>query len=223
MEQSIDTSAPVVPVEDNKQKGGKGWIIATAIVSVVAICGIGFGIYGVMQGLQKDSQISDLEAKINDKDEAVTTIGIPETEAIMKDDTKKYIYIGEWGLKFKIPSELHQVEYKIRNARNNKDIGGIWSGMAGTSSLLVFGLLDENSYDDSDYKFSTYSPCTSAAIVRVPKSQGVSESAFSIGDYDFVFEGWQYPCVDVQGNSKPNQTGEIIRNALTNPDNYSAI
>ncbi|MBR2803407.1 hypothetical protein IKE19_02455 [Candidatus Saccharibacteria bacterium] len=70
MEQNVDASAPVMPVApvaENKQKGGNGLKITTAIACIVAICGIGFGVYGMMQSYEKDSQISDLKVEINDK------------------------------------------------------------------------------------------------------------------------------------------------------------
>ena len=56
-----DTTAAIPVIDNGKQKDGKGWKIATAIAFVVAVCGIGFGVYGMMQSSQKDSQISDLK------------------------------------------------------------------------------------------------------------------------------------------------------------------
>ena len=64
MEQNADTGVPVTPVVENKQKSGKGLKIATAIACIVAVCGIGFGVYGMLQSLQKDNQISDLQNQI---------------------------------------------------------------------------------------------------------------------------------------------------------------
>lgn len=46
------------------KSSGLGWKIATAAASVVAICGIGFGIYGMLQSSHKDNQISDLKVQI---------------------------------------------------------------------------------------------------------------------------------------------------------------
>lgn len=66
MEQNTDTGAPVTPMVENKQKGGNGLKIATAIACVVAVCGVGFGVYGMMQSLQKDKQVSDLKVQIED-------------------------------------------------------------------------------------------------------------------------------------------------------------
>ena len=65
MEQNADAETPVAPVMDNKQNSGNGLKIATAIACIVAACGIGFGIYGIMQNSQKDSQISELKARID--------------------------------------------------------------------------------------------------------------------------------------------------------------
>ena len=69
MEQNDSTGAPVGPVVDNKQKSGNGLKIATAIACFVAICGIGFGVYGMIQSLQKDNQIADLIARLEKYEE----------------------------------------------------------------------------------------------------------------------------------------------------------
>ena len=72
MEQNSDTSALIAPVaENNKQNGGSGLKITTAIACIVAVCGIGFGVYGMIQSSQKDNQISDLKGQINDLNEEV--------------------------------------------------------------------------------------------------------------------------------------------------------
>ena len=53
------------------------------IACVVAICGIGFGVYGMIQSSQKDNQISDLKVQIEDSNGKVTTL---ETEKIETTD-----------------------------------------------------------------------------------------------------------------------------------------
>ena len=80
MKQSIDAETPVV---DNQQKSGNGLKITTAIACVVAVCGVGFGVYGMMQSAQKDNQISDLKVQVKDPDGEVTTL---ETEKIETSD-----------------------------------------------------------------------------------------------------------------------------------------
>ncbi len=78
MEQNTPAAMPVI--DSGKQSNGKGLKIATAIASVVAVCGIGFGVYGMIQSSQKDSQISDLKVQIKEDDGTITTIETPEIE-----------------------------------------------------------------------------------------------------------------------------------------------
>ena len=81
MEQNATATMPVM--DSGKQASGKGWKIATAIVSVVAVCGIGFGVYGMLQSSQKDNQISDLKVQVEDSNGKITTL---ETEKIETSD-----------------------------------------------------------------------------------------------------------------------------------------
>ncbi|MBR3132105.1 hypothetical protein IKG33_01705 [Candidatus Saccharibacteria bacterium] len=69
MEQNATAAMPVM--DGGNQKSGNGLKIATVIASFVAVCGIGFGIYGMVQSSQKDSQISDLETQIKDLGESM--------------------------------------------------------------------------------------------------------------------------------------------------------
>lgn len=87
MEQNADAGISMTPVVDNKQKGGNGLKIATAIACIVAVCGIGFGIYGVMQVSDKDSQISNLKTQIEkletvekNEESTITDIDIDESD-----------------------------------------------------------------------------------------------------------------------------------------------
>ena len=64
MEQNADTGAQMTPAVDNRQKNGSGLKIATAIACVVAACGIGFGVYGIMQSAQRDNRITELETQL---------------------------------------------------------------------------------------------------------------------------------------------------------------
>ena len=59
MEQDATAAMPVI--DSGEKKDGKGWKIATVIASVVAVCGVGFGVYGMMQGTQEspDSAYKD--------------------------------------------------------------------------------------------------------------------------------------------------------------------
>ncbi len=82
MEHNSNTEAPMIPGVNDKQKSSNGPKIATTIACVVAICGIGFGIYGMMQSFQKDNLISDLKSQIASKaDESNNTNQNGETNS----------------------------------------------------------------------------------------------------------------------------------------------
>ena len=92
MEQNVEAGAPVAPVVENKQKSGNGLKIATVVACVVAICGIGFGVYGMIQSSQKDSQISDLKIQVESKDGTIAEL---ETDKTVIDNDMNTITITD--------------------------------------------------------------------------------------------------------------------------------
>ena len=120
MEQNLDTSAPIAPVvENNKQNSGNGLKIATAIACIVAVCGIGFGVYGVMQSSQKDNQISALNTEITGLKQSVeeleNTITDMSTNNTTPETNESDIVINDWKLRIKIPESISIVSYKLDN------------------------------------------------------------------------------------------------------------
>ena len=143
MEQNADTGASIAPVVDNKQKSGNVLKIVTAIACIVAVCGIGFGVHGIVQSTQKDGQISDLKVQIKEDDGTITTIKTPEIEntpnggttititdsTMINENTEDYIYVGEWGVKIKIPENLKGISYIYDNHSHlNLCVSGIANG-----------------------------------------------------------------------------------------------
>lgn len=89
MEQNMNTAMPAM--NTSQQGSNNGFKIATAIASVIAICGIGFGIFGMVQSAQKDNQISDLKIQIKNDDGTVTTI--EPDDIIVKEDAENVVII----------------------------------------------------------------------------------------------------------------------------------
>ena len=119
MEQNTDVTTPIVPVVDNKQKSGNGLKITTAIACIVAVCGIGFGVYGMMQSSQKDSQISALNSEITGLKQSIeeleNTITDMNTNNTTPETNKSNIVINDWKLKIKIPESISIVSYTLDN------------------------------------------------------------------------------------------------------------
>lgn len=67
MEQDATVTMPIT--DSGKQKDGKGWKIITAIACIVAVCGIGFGVYGMIDAnsikTAKDIEINNLTDQID--------------------------------------------------------------------------------------------------------------------------------------------------------------
>ena len=62
IEQNLTSPTPITNA--NNQKSDKGLKIVVAIACVLAVCGVAFGIFELLQNSKKDSQISDLKAKV---------------------------------------------------------------------------------------------------------------------------------------------------------------
>ena len=120
MEQNPVAGTPITPAVDNRQKSGNGLKITAVVASILAICGIGFGIYGIFASSQKDNQISDLKTQVEDSNDKIAsleaekdntaksseTTAVASESAIKNEKTEDYIYIGEWGVKIKVPESL---------------------------------------------------------------------------------------------------------------------
>ena len=84
MEQDTNTKKLT---EDSKQDSGNGLKIVTAIACIVAVCGVGVGVFGMIQSSQKDEQISDLKVQIEDSNGKVTTLETGKIETSDGDGT----------------------------------------------------------------------------------------------------------------------------------------
>ncbi len=63
---NTQVQTPVAPViNNNKQSNGVGLKIAIVMISIVAVCGIGLGAYGIVQSAQKDEIIKELQSQVD--------------------------------------------------------------------------------------------------------------------------------------------------------------
>ena len=113
---TFDNGPSVVDGKGNKKTG---WILAVVLLLIVAIGGVGFGVWTMMDGnAQKDalnSQISALKQQNNDLQEQIeemaaknNTTGSAGDNANMEGDTfasmeeSDFIVLDEWGVKIRI-------------------------------------------------------------------------------------------------------------------------
>ena len=78
----IETPIETLPNNNNKQNIFK---ITAVITAIIAICGISFGVYGIIQSSQKDTQISDLKSQIFELEKTISKYQISELEKKISD------------------------------------------------------------------------------------------------------------------------------------------
>ena len=233
MEQNTDVTTPVAPVVDNKQKSGNGLKIAAAIACVVAVCGVGFGAYGMIQSLQKDDQISDLKVQIKEKDVTVTTTETPEinttgngeTTVTITDSTKAsggpyiengYFYVPKWGAKFKLSDDLTNYGYAVDQDSQGDSYGDY---VVGLTALMK---KDYQNNPQVQYYHDVFS--CSVVTIRDANRNTSTDNAIEFGDKKFVIHDiWrEWNC----SNSEPYTSGYVptdevakeLTQILSNPE-----
>lgn len=233
MEQNADAGVPVMPMADDKKKGGNGLKIATVVACVVAVCGIGFGVYGMMQSAQKDSQISDLKVQIKEDDETVTTIETPEIETTTDGGTivtikdtatisggpyieNGYFYVPKWGVKFKLSDNLTNYGYAIDQDSQGDSYGDY---VVGLTALMKKDYLNN---PQAQYYHDVFS--CSVVTIRDANRNVAIDNAIEFGDKKFVIhDTWrEWDC----SNNEPYTSGYVstdevakeLTQILSNPE-----
>lgn len=213
-------SAPAMP--EAPKKKSNGMLIGLILCIVLAIGGIGFGVWMMMDGnTQKDSlnkQISDLRKQNNDLLKQIENGGTIDVDIVDSDvDTADYIYVGEWGVKIKIPDALSTVSYRF-------------SYESGYTSVAVWGV---DCSDGCQYfpDFANVNKNTSGmgSIARYPKGQEFSGGSaptlvFSDEAYDYYVYHIQAAYTVDNPSDEANwemDSVNIIDEMLSDSDSYS--
>ena len=183
---------------DNQQKSGKkGWQIATVIASILAICGIGFGIYGMLTSSQKDSQISDLKTQVEEKGKiAEAEVPVKETttanETTTIVDTAKansgpyiengYFYVPRWGAKYKLSDNLTNYGYAVDQENQGDSYGNYVVGLTAIS---------KNDYIDSP-QTTYYNDIFSCSVVTIRAMEDSKKSWQGNATPDVQFNGFNF-------------------------------
>lgn len=185
-------------------KNNSGLKIGLVLMTLIALCGIGFGVYTMMDSNKKTEQLNNqIEALKKQKDELQAKIdggaGESSSEGSSSSsvsETSNYIYIGEWGIKVKKPENWRELvkEYTFYND---------YPHAADTFSIV-------NNAD---------SPTAHASIIKISVPCKDANMGYSL-------------CFEIKGEAfvvsqlPPAETGKIsesFRAWVTNTENYSAI
>lgn len=216
-----------------KTKMSKKQIVGLVVLSLIALGGVLFGIYGMNS---QNEQVAELKARAETAEgkvaeletEKVTitdpdsgTIEIVDDVEVATADTEGYIYIGEWGLKIKIPDDLTYVSYKF-NSRPDEGTEILYiNGTKGTRSSMPS--FSNTSINDvwlvglaryaSDFDTST-----------IPGSGSAGELVYTDNGYNYYASGPQSVRSTNESDTELEvQSVNYILEVLRDPNSYSAI
>ncbi len=233
MEQNTNTGVPMTPTVDNKQKSGNGLKIATAVACIVAACGIGFGVYGMIRSAQKDGQISNLKVQIKEDDGTITTIEAPEIETTTNNgttvtitDTAKvsggpyiengYFYVPKWGVKYKLSDDLTNYGYAVDQENQGDSYGNYVVGLTAISKNDYVEQPQAAYYND----IFSCSVVTIRAMEDSKKSwQGNTTPDVQFNGFDFVIhDTWRTQNCTSEYMVPTDAVAEQLKTILLNPE-----
>ena len=239
--QNIDigpNTTDAVSISIGTGKKSKVMLIGMIICAVLAVGGVGFGVYEY------------LNPRVVVKTESVSVVD----SAVKAENTQNYIYIGDWGVKIRIPETVKDVSYVFETyERPARRYSSVY--VNGHSSEDPTNYYSTQPYDDSE---SLYNPNGKGAISiheigdecedKVGESTGRKYGTdcgiiINIGgeqkaiQYSGIQDSWwsrtnneiEAGKLIVQNwNFEERITWEVravdaIKEMLTNPENYSAI
>lgn len=223
MEQSMGSAAPLAA----SGKSGKGAKIFAAVASIVALAGIGFGVYGMIQA--NNASNKDLKIEVKNADGTVSTIEADKievkddgnvavvTEPVKTENADRYIYVSNWGLKIKLDDNMEFATYLYSYNADQAFSYMYVSGAPKVGQVVP--------------KYADLDVCTRGlgAVSRVSVERYETEKDDDYAREPFMTrDGYAYFYSHPQALCSDDKDGEVkmasyIENMLSNPENYSAI
>ena len=214
---------PAANVHD-PAKTAKNLTIVSIILGIVAVIGVILGIFGLIDSMATHDDLVAAEAQLATNNAVISKIETQTNTKITSPDSVPdyapitgYIYIPEWGIKIKIPDNLHQVSYIVdQKYRPQICFNGLESSV--TNVFPAFADVDRN-------------PGGMGCLTRVDINEGRSTSdGYSFGELVFTDNGYNYFYDDPDHlySSDAAEQGleqnaiQIIKNMLTQPQSVSS-
>jgi hypothetical protein len=223
---------------EDKPKKNHGMLYGMILLAILAAGGIGFGVWAMLDGnskvAKKDDEISGLKSQLAERSEIV----VDDTTVVDADggdagtsvaNIADYVYLGEWGLKIRIPEGLKKVSYKYEQTGGGLNDGTavIVSGTTGdglpdfasflknTSGLGAISRISKDTYSGSDYDGAPDDIRTCGIDAGL---------VFSDDEYNYCYGRPQvvYSTTENEKNLEVESIN-VIEQMLNNGDNYSKI
>lgn len=213
-------------------------IIALALVSIFSVT---FGIYQMIESSHAKERVSSLESELEEKNKLIVQYGAalgldvsqsnkPGNSSKPSEDktepsliaSKDYIYIGEWGIKIKIPNGLKNVSYVF-----NDDLYPEQDGYkSDASSICATGILDDMAYTPESFRIHNNRPGF-GCLARISKEELIHTGQASaddknLPDYSYIYSGPQAVTgINGQEITWELEIVKLVKEMLSNPDNQS--
>ena len=223
---------PQNPAPTQKPRKSRGMIFGMIFFALLAVCG---AVFGVMMMLQKDtesknyeSQISTLKKSNAELVDALTSVPLAVTNANGEEvelqspvnvNPKDYLYIGEWGIKVKIPDGLKITGYKY----DERDFYSL--GVDG-AAVSLWGTVGDVIYNFAHMEIN---PTPLGAIVRYPKTTVMNAGSalialFSDAEWSYYVFGPQVAfSIESKEAAVESSSMTAFSQMISQLNNYSAI
>lgn len=192
-----------------KKKGGKGMLYGMILCAVLAVGGIGFGVWTWMDGnTQKDSlnqQISDLKKKNSELLDRIAEYENKIEEEPEIEDSSENFYIEEWGLSIKLPDSISDIEYEIGNG---------YSDICDSGVTIKSLIRDGKKIDAGELEGVAF-------IKRCTEMFPYGTLVFEDDAFKYYYE---FPNgLSIEDPQEVQDAADDLKNVLNNKENYSKI
>lgn len=157
-------------IKNNKGFGVTGAVIAGLIIVVLFLTA--YTVWDKSKDNPKDTSISKTDKSITKSTNTETT----------KDPNEGYFLVKEWGLRFKVPSGIFDVKYKI-----NGDTLAFYAKPAG----LKYDYVKDYDQIDNTGNFSLASGVIYRSKDSINNSRGDDVEGKKVGDY-YYYTAWSF-------------------------------
>lgn len=205
---------------------------------IFGIIGIVLGVYSLIGKAALDQEISRLQTELDAANELVVKYGTQLGEKVnelgkpgntgnsgnvdevldgLASATKNYIYVGEWGIKIKIPKGLKNVSYAFRSnlAESGETTEDGKAKVITTETLCLSALLDEMRYTPEDFSLKN-NPEGLGCLVRSTDKDTENYLGYvgKVGEYYYTYARSDVDVEDEQESQWWEQASVLISEAL---------
>ena len=210
------------------KKPGKGLIAGMIVCAILAVAGIGFGVWAMTDGNAKTDELNSQVAKSNAQvaqlekqneeliEEAKNAKGSGSSSDVDEDvNSADYIYIEEWGIKIKKTDGLRITGYEYAT-----------SGDTSEESVSLLGIRSGN-YDVLPKFAQINENVTMGNLIRLRNGGSFPYGQLVYTDAENNNYYYQHPqavySVDSNEQTLELEATDLIQQMLSNSDNYSNI